>query len=189
MNREEIYEVFRANPVICGLNNVNEIDKVLESPSEIVFLLTGDIMNLSEILQKIKSRNKLAFIHLDLIKGFSKDAKAMEYLSKTYDFDGIMSTKVSLLKLARSYDLFIIQRLFMLDSSAYEMSINSVQTLNPDAIEIMPGIVPKIIKRVKLEINIPIIAGGLIDNKQEIIECLKSGASCISTTKQELWYV
>lgn len=189
MKKEDIYEKFRANPVICAMKDVDEMDHVLESPSEIVFLLTGDILNLGEILRAIKSKNKLAFIHLDLIKGFSKDAKALEYISQKYDFDGVMSTKASLLKTARSYDIFIIQRLFMLDSAAYEMSISSAKSLNPDAIEIMPGIVPKVIRRVKQELNVPIIAGGLIDDKQEVIECLKSGASCISTTKKELWYV
>lgn len=189
MRKEDILEKFRANPVICAMNHVDEINHVLESPSEIVFLLTGDIMNLGDILEAIKAKDKLAFIHLDLIKGFSKDAKAIEYISKKYRFDGVMSTKVSLLKAAKSYDLFIIQRLFMLDTAAYEMSISSVKSLNPDAVEIMPGIIPKVIKKVKREIDIPIIAGGLIDDKHEVIECLKSGASCISTTKKELWYV
>ena len=37
--------------------------------------------------------------------------------------------------------------------------------------------------------NIPVIAGGLIETKQELTEALKNGAEAISTGKKELWYM
>ena len=37
------------------------------------------------------------------------------------------------------------------------------------------------------EVRVPIIAGGLIQTKKDIIESLSAGAMAISTTKQELW--
>ena len=43
-------------------------------------------------------------------------------------------------------------------------------------VEIMPGIMPEIIERLKIEIKIPIIAGGLISDKKDIIAALSVGA-------------
>lgn len=188
MNRHELVELFQDNPVISAVSDINELDKTLAATSDIVFLLTGDIFNLEEAVRKCKEHNKVVFLHLDLIKGFSRDAVAITYIKNHIKVDGVISTKVSLLKSARDEGLFIIQRLFMLDAASYENSIQAVQSLKPDAIEIMPGIIPKIITRTCNAVKVPVIAGGLIDKKEEIIISLKAGATCISTTKQELWY-
>ena len=45
----------------------------------------------------------------------------------------------------------------------------------------------KIIKKIKNILNVPIIAGGLIDEKEDVINALKAGAEGISTTDKNLW--
>ena len=35
--------------------------------------------------------------------------------------------------------------------------------------------------------NKPLIAGGLIETKEEVMQALSSGATCVSTTKKEIW--
>ena len=42
-------------------------------------------------------------------------------------------------------------------------------------------------EKIKNNVRIPIIAGGLIDHKDEAIKALSLGASAISTGKKELW--
>ena len=59
----------------------------------------------------------------------------------------------------------------------------------PDCIEILPGIMPKIIARIVRAQRIPVIAGGMIDDKEDVMQALKAGAMAISTTKQELWFI
>ena len=58
-------------------------------------------------------------------------------------------------------------------------------------IELMPGVVPKIIKRFSERVfggvEIPVIAGGMIDTKAEIVAALGAGASADSTGRAELW--
>jgi glycerol uptake operon antiterminator len=63
-----------------------------------------------------------------------------------------------------------------------------LENSKPHLIEIMPGIASKIIRRFT-DSNIPVIAGGLIETKQEVTEALKNGAEAISTGKQEIWYI
>ncbi|NLY32097.1 MAG: glycerol-3-phosphate responsive antiterminator, partial [Firmicutes bacterium] len=52
-----------------------------------------------------------------------------------------------------------------------------------------PGIIPRVVKRVSQETQIPLIAGGLIESKEDILATLQAGAVGISTTKEELWYL
>ena len=52
----------------------------------------------------------------------------------------------------------------------------------------MPGVITKLVKRLHNEFpDLPIICGGLIDDKNEIIDALKHGAMAVSTSKKELW--
>ena len=53
----------------------------------------------------------------------------------------------------------------------------------------MPGTIAKVIKRLKTELEMPIVAGGLIETDEEIREVFDCGASAVSTGKKELWRV
>ncbi|WP_432662753.1 glycerol-3-phosphate responsive antiterminator [Wukongibacter baidiensis] len=175
------------NPIIAAVNNLDKLDCAIQSPCEVIFLLTGSIFDLKEIVRKVKDANMDIYIHIDLVEGFSKDAVALKYISQKIKPDGIITTKSNLIKKAKSMNICAIQRLFMLDSLSLETGINSVYSTKPDAIEIMPGIMPKVIKTVHGKTRIPVIAGGLISDKEDVIECLKAGAVGISTSKEKIW--
>ena len=51
----------------------------------------------------------------------------------------------------------------------------------------MPGIMPSIIKQLAEEIKFPIIAGGLIQTREDAEIAIRSGASAISTSHYEVW--
>ena len=75
----------------------------------------------------------------------------------------------------------------MLDSLAIENISKQTDVHNTDLIEILPGVMPKIISRITGMINIPVIAGGLISDKEDVISALDAGAVAVSTTKREVW--
>ncbi len=177
------------NPIIAAINDVNKLEDVINSPCKIVFLLTGDILNIKEIVDELKKHNKLVFVHIDLLCGFSKDVTALKYLNNTINLDGIITTKSNLIKAAKELNIFTIQRLFVLDSLALTSGINSIKSIRPDAVEILPGIMPKIIREIRQETRIPIIAGGLIRDKSDVIDSLNSGAIGISTSNKNVWYM
>ena len=54
-------------------------------------------------------------------------------------------------------------------------------------IEVMPAVVYKVIKYLNEKINIPIIAGGLTESREEIENAIESGAKMVSTSKRDLW--
>lgn len=177
------------NPIIAAINDIKKIDNAINSPCKIVFLLIGDILNLGEIVNILRENNKLVYVHIDLMGGFSRDITAIKYINNTIKPDGIITTKSNLIKAAKELNIFTIQRLFLLDSLALNSGINSIKSIRPDAVEILPGIMPKIVKEIHKETNIPIIAGGLIRDKDDVIQSLNSGAVGISTSEEDVWYM
>lgn len=186
MGLQEIRDCFERNPVIAAVQN-NGLSKALDSPVEIIFNLKVSLLEIASAVKKAHSANKKIFIHIDLADGIGKDKVGIEYLS-SLGVDGIISTRAPLIRYANEAGLITVQRFFALDSKGVDSIADMLETTRPDLIEIMPGIASKVIERF-VNSGIPIIAGGLIETKQEITEALKNGAEAISTGKSELWYI
>jgi glycerol uptake operon antiterminator len=70
--------------------------------------------------------------------------------------------------------------------SNIEKQVDSIQ---PDVIEILPGIMPNIIKKVNKISKVPVIAGGLIADKKDVMTALTNGAVAISATSPDVWFM
>ncbi|KNZ43010.1 glycerol-3-phosphate responsive antiterminator [Acetobacterium bakii] len=179
--------MFQDNPIIVAVRNPKDIYDAIQSESQIIFLLTGNVFNLKKMVELCNKSGKYVFTHLDLIKGYSQDNYFIKYLKDEINPTGVITTKNNIITRAKQENLLTIQRLFLLDSSAMDISINSARKIKPDAIEILPGLVPKLIKNVKKEINIPIVTGGFIETVEEVRSCLAAGAISVSTSHKPLW--
>ena len=98
-----------------------------------------------------------------------------------------MHNMLLLCEAAKEAGLLTVQRFFIVDSHSFDTAIESVKMAHPDMIEVMPALVTREIKRLRESLKIPVIAGGLIEEKTEIYSALSSGASAVSTGKHELW--
>ncbi|MDD6021982.1 MAG: glycerol-3-phosphate responsive antiterminator [Oscillospiraceae bacterium] len=185
--KELFLKKMRNNPVIATVKSLDKLDAALESECEVVFLLCGDIFNLRTIVEKAKERNKIIFIHVDLIDGFSRDATALKYIHEVIKPDGIISTKNSQLKCAKQLGLLTVQRLFIIDSLSIDTTVKASASISPDAVEIMPGIMPRITKKLCTQLDIPVIVGGLISEREDVILAIESGAKGVSTSDSDLW--
>ncbi|WP_296905799.1 glycerol-3-phosphate responsive antiterminator [Thermotoga sp.] len=107
-------------PVIPAIRAEKDIEEAIDSPSNLVFLLTGTVANVEEAVYILKRGSKEVFIHVDLVKGLSLDRYSLEFLRDIVGVDGIISTHILLLKTARKLGLRIVQRVFLVDSSALE---------------------------------------------------------------------
>lgn len=181
-------DLLEANPIIGAIKSDECIKRVVESDCEIVFLLNGDIMSLKEKVELLHKHDKKVFVHIDMITGISSNPIIIDYLKKESNIDGIITTKTNVVKRAVEVKLDVVQRFFFIDSMSLENALESLRKVKPQAIEIMPGVLPKVIKILNKEFsNIPIICGGLIDEKDEIIKVLSCGAMAVSTSKYEIW--
>lgn len=185
--KEIIIERVEVNPIIAAVQNEGDVENAIKSDVTTIFLLCADIFNVKTLVDKIKNANKSVLIHIDFLEGIGKDAKAIDYIIQVIKPDGVISTKSNHIKLAKEKGMFTIQRFFLIDNKSYDMTIKSVKSIQPDMIEIMPGVMPGVISRITRQLSTPVIAGGLISSKQDIVEILKAGALGASTGKKELW--
>lgn len=181
-----IKELLEENPVIAAVKNEEQLEGAINSAAQIIFVLYGDVLNIKKISEIIASNNKMGIIHIDLVEGFTNKEVVIRYIKEETKFDGIISTKPQVVKLAKKYDLVGVQRVFVFDT----LSLNTVKNhmiSECDAIEVLPGIIPKVLGIISKHSNKPVVAGGLIETKEEVMQALSSGATCISTTKKEIW--
>lgn len=183
------FEKLSINPIVASINDLNKLDIALQSPVENIFLLTGNIFNLKEVSHRVLSKDKGLYICIDSIDGFSKDTWGLEYIVKNIGLSGIITRKNSLVKLSKDMGVFTIQRLYITDTTQLEDGLFSIKTNRPYAIEILPGIMPKIIKKIIKETKIPLIAGGLVNDEEDILMSMDCGAVAISTNNEKAWYL
>ncbi|SDL09660.1 glycerol-3-phosphate responsive antiterminator [Halarsenatibacter silvermanii] len=175
------------HPVIAGVRGEQALKRALNSDVIIIFLLEADLINIPEMVRRIKENDQLVFIHLDLVKGLANDRQAVDYLAEKELCDGLVSTRGNVIRAAREKDLMAVQRLFLLDSAAIKSGRDMLNSNRPDAVEILPGIAaPYFIESVKK--SCPVIGGGLIRTKDEVQELVDEGLFAVSTSKQKLWH-
>lgn len=186
MNNEILDDVKKC-PVIAAIRDIDDVDTALSRKIQCVFLLTGSILNIKYVVHCIKKARKRAFLHLDLVEGISKDSEGTKYIVEEIRPDGVITTRSNLAMSARSMGMFTIQRVFILDSLAVDTAVKTIGQVEPDAVEILPGVLTKTLGRIAIRVAIPIIAGGLIETEEEVKKALASGAVAISTTRKSLW--
>lgn len=179
---------FDEQPIIAAVRDKDGFRAACASECDVIFLLAAGLLDLEWYIQTAHQCKKKLFLHLDLAEGIGKDTEAIRFLA-TLGIDGIISTRVSTVKSAKECGLLCVQRFFMVDSHSVDTALESIRTARPDMIEIMPGIATKTIRRLSKQISVPIIAGGLLEEKEELFAALSAGASAISTGRRELWEV
>ncbi|WP_036730143.1 glycerol-3-phosphate responsive antiterminator [Peptoniphilus mikwangii] len=187
MSGKKIIQCIEENPIILAVKNEDELRLALKEDAKIVFLLFGDLLNIADEVCKVKECGKYAIVHIDLIDGLSSKEVAVDFIKKYTKADGIISTRPKNIKRAKELSLFTVLRLFILDSIALQNLEKNIETSKPDMVEILPGVIPKIIKKVTSENDTPVIAGGLISDKEDAMNALKSGAVAISSSNPKVW--
>ena len=177
---------FEESPVIAAVKTAEELNAALRSDVEVVFLLHATLSTLSHRIGLAREAGKKLFIHMDLVEGLSKDGAGVEFLASMKP-DGIISTRSGCIHAAREAGITCIQRFFMVDSRSVSTALESIRQTRPDMIELLPGIAYKAVTRMASETAIPVIAGGLIETKEEIYKALGAGAAAISTGARKLW--
>ncbi len=182
-------EALEDSPIITAIKDEKGLEKCLDSDSRVVFILYGDICNIADIVKNIKAAGKMALVHLDLINGLASKEIAVDFIKKYTDADGIISTKPSLVKYAREMGLFSILRVFVIDSMAYENIEKQVKNARPDVIEVLPALMPKVVARICKISSTPVIAGGLVADKEDVMALLQAGVVSVSSTNEKIWFL
>ena len=181
----KLEEVIKENPIIAAVRDMSSLPAALKSRVSAIFLLCGEICSLGEAVAAGRRAGKPIFLHIDLVEGLGRDKAAIKYLAQEVKPDGIITTRSHLIRYAKDYKLYTIQRIFVCSLSLKKGIANVKET--DDALECLPGIMPRVLNRLARELSQPVIAGGLIRSREEIEAILAAGAVAVSLSEQTLW--
>lgn len=174
-------------PVIAAVKDEAGLEQALRSECEVVFLLFGTIVSVPSLVEQVRRSGKLAIVHIDLVEGLAAREVAVDALNSLCSPDGIISTRPALIRRARQLGLLTVQRAFILDSLSLDNLPAQLNVGKPDFIEILPGIMPRVIGELAQKTRTPIIAGGLVKYKDEVMAAIRAGAAAVSTSSPSVW--
>jgi len=181
---------FNSYPIIPAVRDIKNLEKPMKiKEAVLIFLLTGSIFDLENAMNLAHEYDKILMVNIDLVNGIAHDREGIKYLAENDLCDGIISTKGYLIKEAAKNDLMTIQRVFLLDSASLISAEKSFNSHHVDAVEILPGLAaPHFIEKQKdSNHDYPVIAGGLIQNKEEVDNLKKEGVFAVSSSDHQLW--
>jgi glycerol uptake operon antiterminator len=178
---------FGGQQILPAIKKMKDFEKVLHSPLEYIVLLDVHLAQLEGIVKMAKAHNKKICLHADLIQGLKTDSYSAEFLCQRIKPYAIISTRSDMLATAKKQRIIAIQRIFLIDTLAIETSYKLTVKVQPDYIEVLPGVVPDFIKQVRQTTGVPVIAGGLIHYEAEVSSALNAGAVAVTTSKHALW--
>ena len=178
---QRFYDALQDCPIIAAVRDEAGLDACLASDVRMVFTLFGDVCSIPTIVDRIRAANKFAVVHLDRVTGLASKEVAVDFIRQSTRADGVISTHTNLIQYAKSLGLFTALRAFLIDSIALD-NLVAASRIRPDALDILPGLMPPMIRRVREQTGLPALTGGLITQKAEILQALEAGALAISTT-------
>ncbi len=144
---------------------------------ETIFLLGTTVSNVEERVRIFKSKE--VWVDIDFVDGLEKNKAGVRYL-KDIGVDGIITTKLSLLKECEKIGVPVTLRFFALDSHAVKGGLHHLRHV--ERIEVLPAsVLPKLVDTFKsVNPNIFIIAAGLISSSDEVKKLFQSGVDAVS---------
>ena len=105
----KILELLAENPIIAAVRSNGDLAAALTAPPSVLFLLNANILTLRGQIESVHRCGKSVLVHMDLAEGLGKDGAGAAYLSQL-GADGVISTRSSVIRFAKSYGLCAVQR-------------------------------------------------------------------------------
>ncbi|WAH39966.1 glycerol-3-phosphate responsive antiterminator [Alicyclobacillus fastidiosus] len=178
---------FQDQPIIPAVRHMKDFEEVMTRDFRYVVLLESHLAQLPSLVRLAKQHEKKLLLHADLIQGLKHDEAAAQFLCQMVRPAGLISTHSTVIATAKKNRVLGIQRVFLIDSHSLETSYRVLASSKPDYIEVLPGVLPDVIREVKHGTKLPILAGGFIRTPEEIRSILESGATAVTTSHRDLW--
>lgn len=175
--------------IIPAVRQLKDLEAAFRASQEFIVLMNVHVAMARSIVAQAAQHGKKILLHADLIDGLKSDEHATEFLAQEVRPAGIISTRNNVLLTAKKKGLITIQRFFLLDSLALDNSFVQIEKTKPDYVELLPGIMPAIIRQFAEATKVPVIAGGLIRTEEDIRLALDAGAVAATTSRKPLWSV
>ena len=145
--KQQFYDAIVDGPIIAAVKDETGVEVCIQNDIRVVFILYGELITIPDIVQRLKDAGKFVIVHLDLIGGLAVREEAVRFIRYGTAADGIISTKPEMIRYAKELDLCTVFRIFAIDSKAIG-GLEHHGMEFADLIEVLPGIMPKIIKHI-----------------------------------------
>ena len=179
--------LLEANPVIAAIRNPRDIHAAVDSPCQIVFLLTGNIYNLKPMVDPFnhlgnEPGQNLDGIGFDLARRVKGDIHRGR-IQKEKPLNGHQAL------FARLGDQCVAGRDHAGGANLFPQVADEVMVLRIalEQIKMHKGVFAGCIHEVHKELSLPIITGGFIETEDEVRTCLEAGSLSSSTSHKPLW--
>jgi glycerol uptake operon antiterminator len=171
--------------VIPVLESQVHLAHILESSAvHTVLLRHCNLFEFSALLEHARRQGVTTYVNIDQIDGVHADAAGLTYLVEHLHVSGVVSNHPRILALAKQVGLRTIQRIFAVDSTGLEMSLESVELDVVDVLDISPALV---VPYLTAPLPLPFIASGLIYTLEQVQAVLDAGAEGAVVSQPELW--
>lgn len=170
--------------VVLAISTMKEFEGFLKSRFTWGVLMEFHIALLPDMVREAHKAGKKILFHLDLLKGIATDEYGCEYACQKLKADGIISTRPKVLETAKKNKCLAILRLFLIDTRSLDRGIGVCNALEPDYVEVLPGIACGILDYIRERTEVPFMCGGLIRSPEEIERCFEAGACAVTISNR-----
>lgn len=173
--------------IVPSCATVKQLKYVVEDTSyPCIMLKMGEIGNIRKIVGYIHKYEKKVMLHLDSLKGVARDKEGVGYL-KQIGVDAVISMRAQNIRLIHDAGMLSLLGAFLVDSASVNQTIQNVKNVKPDILIAMPITVPDIVyERLRKEISIPVMGGGLGVNRIVIDHAIGCGLEACAVTDQKM---
>lgn len=173
--------------VVPATRSVKELESAVKLGFEHVVVLQIHLSQVKYVTQFAHQHGVKVFLHADLIQGLRPDESGAQYLCQEVKPNGLISTHAQVVATAMKRGLIGVQRVFLLDSQSLETTYRVVQSVKPDYLEVLPGLMTSVIREVYQSTGLPLLAGGFIRTEEDVEQAIAAGASGVTTSEHALW--
>lgn len=172
--------------IIPAARTVKDFEHLITLPVEYIVILDAHLGQLIHLAKMGREKKKKLLVHADLVQGLKHDEAGAQFLCQFIRPAGLISTHSSVIMTAKKHKIVSIQRIFLLDSHSLETSVRVLRNCEPDYVEVLPGVIPKLVHDVAKETKRKIIAGGFIRTVEEVEAAIAAGASAVTSSSAEV---
>lgn len=186
-----LLERLEKHKMVAAIKEPKYIERAIENKNNLsaVLLMTGTILTVKRYVDFIQSEGLPVILHVEKIGGLEMDGDGIDFVKKNVQPMAIVTTRNGIIKKAKSSGLFVIQRIFLIDTEVYHNLVQDADQIRSDIIEIMPCRAPDFLNKFTKVSRVPVITGGLLTLPEHAKEALNNGAVAVTTSNSKLWKI
>ncbi|WP_338030743.1 glycerol-3-phosphate responsive antiterminator [Cytobacillus citreus] len=187
--KNDFYQRLEQHKLIAVVNDPSQIEKVIKYKEHIsaVTLMTGNILTVKRYIDILQKEEIPVILHIEKIEGLKADHYGVDFIIEYVKPFGILTTKKSVMKQAKSKGAFVIQMVFLFDTGIYHNILDSLDDIKVDMLEIMPCRATDLLEEIVRLSPVPVVTGGLLTDIRYAKEALSIGVASLATTNVEIW--